>query len=255
MNRSMILLGMGVGAALMYALDPQQGNRRRALARDKVAKAVHHTGRAVGATSRDVAHRATGLAASVQSRFFEDNAPDEVVEARVRARLGRLSTHPGSIEVTAQDGVITLRGPVFTREMASVVRGISSVRGVERIENHLEPHEAGDHVPGLQGHAANVEPSEGQWSPTVRLLVGAAGAALTTVGLLRRDKLGVLLGGAGLALVTRAVTGAGLERLAAMVRPHEEEETPKGVSIPIKIGPRPDRPAGPPPTPMSDRIH
>lgn len=43
MNRSMILVGIGIGAGLMYALDPQ-GNRRRALARDKVTKAVHKTG-------------------------------------------------------------------------------------------------------------------------------------------------------------------------------------------------------------------
>src|SRR5512143_3706098 len=106
MNRPVILIGMGIGAALMYALDPQQGNRRRAIARDKLAKAVHKTGHAVGSTSRDVAHRASGLAASVQARFFEDNAPDVVVEARVRARLGRISSHPGAVTVTALDGIV-----------------------------------------------------------------------------------------------------------------------------------------------------
>src|SRR5512143_3725681 len=120
MNRSMILIGMGVGAALMYALDPQQGNRRRALARDKLTKAMHKTGHAVGATSRDVVHRAGGLAASMQARFFEDNAPDAVVEARVRARLGRVSSHPGAVEVAAASGVITLHGPVFRSELAGI---------------------------------------------------------------------------------------------------------------------------------------
>ena len=36
-----ILAGVGMGAGLMYILDPQTGRRRRALARDKMANAAH----------------------------------------------------------------------------------------------------------------------------------------------------------------------------------------------------------------------
>src|SRR5512138_2352508 len=125
MKSSLVVVGMAIGASLMYVLDPQQGRRRRALARDKMTRAVHETGRAVGSTSRDVAHRATGLAASLQSRFFDRDAPDEVVEARVRSRLGRVSSHPGAVEVNVRDGVATLRGPVFQVEMNEVLRGVS----------------------------------------------------------------------------------------------------------------------------------
>ncbi len=252
MNRAMILIGIGIGAGLMYALDPQQGNRRRALARDKFAKAVHRTGHAVGATSRDVANRATGVAASLHSRFFEDNAPDDVVEARVRARLGRISSHPGAIDVTARDGLITLHGPVFRSEMAAVVRSVSSVRGVQHVENRLEPHEPNERVPGLQGGTPRLAERSG-WSPTRKLAVGLTGAVLTTVALFRHDKPGMVLGGIGLALVTRAISDVGMEQLGDLI-PREQPEA-EGVSIPVKIGPNPDTPRTPPPPGVSDRIH
>ncbi len=252
MNRAMILVGIGIGAGLMYALDPEQGNRRRALARDKVTKAVHKTGHAVGSTSRDVANRATGVAASLQSRFFEDNAPDDVVEARVRARLGRISSHPGAIDVAADDGVITLRGPVFSGEMAAVVRGVSSVRGVQRVENHLEPHDLNDHVPGLQGGSRRAT-GRSTWSPTVKLAIGLAGAVLTTVGALRHDKPGMVLSGIGVALVARSISEVGMDQIAELIG--REQEDGKGVSIPVKLGPNPRGPRTPRPPGMSDRVH
>ncbi len=253
MNRSMILVGIGIGAGLMYALDPQQGNRRRALARDKLTRAAHVTGRAVGATSRDVAHRATGLAASLHSRFFDQDAPDEVVEARVRARLGRISSHPGAVDVDVRDGVVVLRGPMLKSEMNEVISRLASVRGVKRVENRLEPHEAGEHVPALQGRPVRAVQAVRDWSPTVRLFVGLAGAILAAVGATRRDKAGMLVGGVGLALVARAATHISFEQLAALVERARQEDTAKGVPIPVKIGPRPDHPFGP--GPISDRIH
>jgi hypothetical protein len=255
MKRSLVVVGMALGAGLMYVLDPQQGRRRRALARDKMTKAVHETGRAMGATSRDVAHRATGLAASLHTRFFDEEAPDEVVEARVHARLGRVSSHPGAIDVAVADGVVTLRGPVFRSEMHDVVRSVSSVRGVRRVDSEMEPHDANDNVPGLQGAPPRAgEDAERQWSPTTRLLVGVAGATLTTVGLVRRDRIGMLLTGVGIAVVTRAASDAGLEQLAAMVSGVPSGET-KAIPIPVKVGPSPES-RGPRPTGnISDRIH
>jgi uncharacterized membrane protein len=46
-----------------------------------------------------------------------------------------------------------------------------------------------------------------------RALVGMAGAVLATSGLVRRDKVGMLLGGIGIALVMSAASDAGLEHL------------------------------------------
>lgn len=56
-----VLAGMAVGALAMYLLDPVQGNRRRALARDKAYSAKVHAGKWVDATSRDIVNRAQGV--------------------------------------------------------------------------------------------------------------------------------------------------------------------------------------------------
>jgi hypothetical protein len=60
-----LLSGMGLGAALMYVLDPERG-RRRALARDKAVRLANRTSDRVGATSRDLGNRARGVAAELR---------------------------------------------------------------------------------------------------------------------------------------------------------------------------------------------
>ena len=57
----MLLYGAGIGAALMYILDPDQGRRRRALLRDKLVSMSNKTSDAVGRTSRDLRNRAQGV--------------------------------------------------------------------------------------------------------------------------------------------------------------------------------------------------
>jgi hypothetical protein len=57
------LAGVGVGAGLMYILDPRMGRRRRALVRDQATHLVHEAQDAAGAVARDVTNRARGLAA------------------------------------------------------------------------------------------------------------------------------------------------------------------------------------------------
>ena len=42
---AMLLGGLGLGAALMYVLDPERGKRRRALVRDKAVRAAHKSKR------------------------------------------------------------------------------------------------------------------------------------------------------------------------------------------------------------------
>ncbi len=257
MKRSLFLVGITIGAGLMYVLDPQQGHRRRTLARDKMTKAAHKTGRAVGATSRDVAHRATGLAASLHSRFFDREAPDEVIEARVRARLGRVSSHPGAIEVTVRSGVAMLSGPVLRKEMNDILRGVSSVRGVADLDNRLTAHDADEHIPRLQGGPAHEAPSaRAEWTPSARLILRTAGVLLATFGLVRRDKAGVLVAGIGVALLTRTASKGRIERLADVIGARLEEHESKGIPIPVRIGPAPGSTTGPRPIGnVSDRIH
>src|SRR5437762_2000619 len=63
MHRAMTLLaGAGLGAGLMYFLDPQMGRRRRALARDKAVSLGHQAQDAAELVGRDMRNRARGLA-------------------------------------------------------------------------------------------------------------------------------------------------------------------------------------------------
>ena len=64
-----LLGGIGLGAAVMYVLDPEGGRRRRALARDKAVSLANKTSRAVEAKSRDLANRAKGVAAEARSKM------------------------------------------------------------------------------------------------------------------------------------------------------------------------------------------
>jgi hypothetical protein len=56
-----MLAGIGVGAGLMYLLDPARGNRRRALIRDKVVKLNRQTQEAVEGRVKDMSNRAKGV--------------------------------------------------------------------------------------------------------------------------------------------------------------------------------------------------
>jgi gas vesicle protein len=71
-NKTLLIgsgIGAGIGAALGFMFDPANGNRRRALVRDKVVRAGHVTGRAINGRSRDVANRAYGLYAEACGLF------------------------------------------------------------------------------------------------------------------------------------------------------------------------------------------
>ena len=72
-----LLGGIGLGAAVMYVLDPQGGRRRRALARDKAVSLANKTGRVVEATSRDLANRAKGVAADARAKISKPNGGRE----------------------------------------------------------------------------------------------------------------------------------------------------------------------------------
>ena len=64
-----LLSGLGVGAALMYLFDPNEGNRRRALIRDKATKMNRQTREVMGGRMEDLSNRAKGLLHETKSAF------------------------------------------------------------------------------------------------------------------------------------------------------------------------------------------
>jgi len=152
MNKGVAIVGgVGLGAALMYLLDPDRGRRRRALIRDKVEAAGNKITDSAGKMGRDIQNRAQGVLAETKARLSHEELSDEVLVDRVKARLGRLPMHFGAPEVTAQYGIVTLGGRILADELPRVLRATRYVRGVKDIDNQLEVHAQTNNVSGIQG--------------------------------------------------------------------------------------------------------
>jgi hypothetical protein len=223
MNMTSLLVGAGAGAGLMYLLDPDQGNRRRALVRDQLVHAGHLTGDAVDATSRDVRNRARGVVAELRSRLSPERVvPDDRLRERVRARLGQIVRYAHSIEATVEGGRVTLRGPALADDVAGLVRRLGRVPGVQEVDNQLELHAEPGNVPGLQGAQTSrgqVLPfRRGALSPTARLATSLGGAMLALWGLRRLDAVGAPVAMLGMAMLARGVGAPPLSDLVDDLR-------------------------------------
>ena len=66
---TLILGAAGLGAAVMYLLDPDRGRRRRALIRDQAVKLNRQTREAVSGRVEDLSNRAKGMLHSAKSQL------------------------------------------------------------------------------------------------------------------------------------------------------------------------------------------
>lgn len=229
-----IIAGLGIGAALMYAVDPDRGNRRRALAREKLAHKAREFASVAEKGVRDLRNRAQGIFAEAWCSLKTEHVSDQVLVDRIRAKIGRAASHPSEIEVTVEDGKVVLSGPVLEGEIDDLVAATYSVRGVERVLSRLEPHEHSENFPGLKGRArvGRQKPDilQQNWAPGTRLLVGTGGAlALAVSGGNRR--IGVprrLIGGL---LLTRALTNLPLSRFFGLARNRRAIRFQKTITI------------------------
>lgn len=143
--------GFGLGAGLLYFLDPIAGGRRRALVRDKSVHAGHVLTKKTNVTAKDLAHRTTGMVAESRSRLSRRPVSDSVLVERVRSKLGRYVSHPHAVCVSADDGRVTLSGVIFDYEVEKLLRAVSKVKGVKEVANYFEPHQKAENHPSLQG--------------------------------------------------------------------------------------------------------
>jgi uncharacterized membrane protein len=214
-----LLIGLGLGAGLMYVLDPQGGNRRRALLRDKLARGLRKSKEGAGVAARDARNRAVGIAAETRARLTGAPVEDAVLAERVRAELGRVCSHPRSIEVAVRESRVVLSGEILAEEYDRVLSWVRSVPGVSAIESQLEVHERPSRNPALQGGAPRRVRSalmQTNWSPATRGCAGAGGAALALFGVSQRGLLGLSTGLAGLGLLARGLTNLELSRLVGI---------------------------------------
>ena len=142
------LLGLvGLGAALTYFFDPQQGRRRRAMARDRVAAFFRRRVRQGGRFGRAASAEAEGLAQKAKHLKEEPKPqPDDVTLTRkVETEIFRDAEVPkGQINVNAENGKIYLRGEVGQPELIKDLEDRArKVQGVQDVENLL-------HLPGTE---------------------------------------------------------------------------------------------------------
>jgi hypothetical protein len=134
------------GAAVAYFFDPDNGRRRRAMARDRGTAFVRQTGRRFGRVQRAAQAEAYGLTKKAQHLREEPKHLDDVTLAhKVETEIFRdIDVPKGQINVNAENGIVVLRGEVRTSEMIRDLEDRArKVQGVEEVENLL-------HLPGTE---------------------------------------------------------------------------------------------------------
>ena len=139
----------GLGAALMYFFDPQQGNRRRSMLRDRTSAVFRRAGRRAGGAAQSVSSTASGMTQKVTHlREEEKEQPNDATLARkVESEIFRGDDVPkGQISVNAENGVVFLRGEVERPELIQELeQAVRKVQGVQDVQNLL--HEPGSPAP------------------------------------------------------------------------------------------------------------
>jgi len=183
-KREMALLaGAAIGAGTMLLLDPDRGARRRALIRDKAARAAKRTSHGFDALTRDVANRTRGVSASIRHVLDRSTPERRKLIERVHAELGRRVSQPRAIDVSVpHEGCVCLSGPVLEDEADAALAAVVGVRGVRRVEDNLERHDSAEGIPALQGGWMRIGtgsgPSRHPWSPTTKLVFALTGTAV-----------------------------------------------------------------------------
>ncbi len=134
--------GLLAGATLMYFFDGDSGARRRSLTHDKLSHLKRVSKTRLTKRSRDVNNRIIGFFTELQNMFsYSDEAVDDaILEGRIRAKIGRVLTHPKMVHIECHDGHVQMSGYAIGREVPILYDVIRRVRGVKNItSNNVVP--------------------------------------------------------------------------------------------------------------------
>jgi hypothetical protein len=206
-------VGAGLGAGLMYLLDPQGGRGRRAVARDKSVSALKNGGKAAAKTSRHLGNKTKGLVSQAGSKLRRGERDlsnnSKALLKQIRRQVRRAASHPLAVEVVVQEGNVILHGLVLASEVEGLLAAIQAIEGIAAIENQLEIHESAEDLAAYRNSAK-------RWvGPATRVLTGGTGSALAYAGLKRKNPLGVAMGAVGLGLLAHGLTNFDPKRLTS----------------------------------------
>jgi len=139
--------GAGLGAAAVYFLDSQSGNRRRKLVADKAGKVARQGGGSVQGVATATGAQAQGIAAKAkQAATGGDSAPgdDNTLKSKIETEIFRDADAPkGSVDVSVVNGIVELLGQVDDRSQIEALElKTRMVTGVKDVRNLL-------HLPGV----------------------------------------------------------------------------------------------------------
>jgi len=218
-----VLGAAGVGAGLMYLLDPDLGNRRRAILRDRLFSVSRLAAWAADKTSRDVKNRLYGTVVATKSRFSDTDVDtsDDILVERVRSQMGRTVSHPHAIHVSARNCRVTLSGEILSDEVNALIRAIYAVKGVKEVVNKLNAHDQPGDISSLQGgrtrHGSRIALLQSNWPPAVRLMMGTGGLITTAAGIKQGGLLGSILTGIGAGLTALSLTNQSMRQIAKII--------------------------------------
>jgi hypothetical protein len=120
------VLGAGIGAGLMFLLDPQMGRRRRAVLRDKTFSLSHHASAAIDRTARDLRNRTYGTVVSIKSGHI----------GQIRPTILNSNWPPAiRLIIGISGGAVTALGAAKRGVVGSVLSGIGLVSVATAVTN------------------------------------------------------------------------------------------------------------------------
>jgi len=137
-SAAQLLAGIGLGAAVMYFLDPARGKARRNVTTDRAGSMLRGTNWNMRKTGIDLRNRARGVAAQMRQQFSSETPTDNQLVERVRAELGHHADSLSQLDVTATNGTVTVRGHARGIDPDDVISFVERVRGVEQVEDQLD---------------------------------------------------------------------------------------------------------------------
>jgi len=206
-----VLTTIGVGAGLAYLFDPREGDRRRALLRDRANSLVNRMDDSIYATVEDTRNKTRGILSEWTAKLSNQDNPDWVLAERVRSALGRLSPHSRGVKVRAEEGQIHLSGSILNEEKDAILKAASRTRGVRDVIDELEVFYSPEEMSAFQNTTTSQSQDTPAWrqqnlSPATRLLSSVGGSLLTLYGLKRKGLAKPVLSTAGLLLTARGMT-------------------------------------------------
>jgi osmotically-inducible protein OsmY len=146
-----ILFGAAIGAAAAWFLDPNDGTRRRNVARDKATKYARQgkeeAARKATYATEAVKGKATSAAPGTSREPAEGRLNDPALQAKVESEIFRDPDAPkGQVSVNVESGIVFLRGEIAERATIERLReAAAAVEGVRGVENLL--HTPGEPAP------------------------------------------------------------------------------------------------------------